>query len=946
MQALSEYLNHFLHTPWALFGIQIGIPPRIILATIAVLALWFMFRYLLPGLWFRFVMGRLPGRIERLKRQQGNNVAPEDVAALMRQSRTLIHLWSEYADTLHEQYQVIDGERRRIAVRATVPAEAYFNTQVLVDTPLRTEFFKHLPGILTGIGIIGTFYGLVTGLAQFNVQLEPERLQDSISHLMDAVKEAFVASGAAILVAMLITGIEKLLLAGCYRVVEHIAQSIDALYAAGAGEEYLARLVQSAEESAVQTRHLKDSLVDDLRQLLTELTDRQIEAGRQHGESVAGSVGGAIRESLHEPIQALTAAVGKAQTEAGEASHKILGDLMAAFMEKLDGTVGGQMMELQRLMAGTTGAIDGMQRNFADLLARMEKTSGDAGEKMTEQMARMMAEAEQRQRQMNEALISAVRDMRQQVTGGQQDLHAQMATTLDTLRQTLQEMLVEIRRQREEASQATERDLATVRESLTAAAEAMREATREIGQSASDQVIRLLQEAEARQASLSETLTRALDEMGRRVSDSNGAVQEQTTGALSAIQTAMGAMLDEIRRQREETTKATQDDMAALRENLAAAADAMRKASEEIGQSASDQAIRLLEDAEKRQAALAETLGQLAADVNANARVANEENASRVRELFTHAEQWQQASDEKARAAQKRADEELRTTLALMSERFGEFLNGTQEREKQQAEAVGTQLKTTLDTMSQRLGEFLRASEEREKRQAQAMDEQQAALSRRTAEVLEALDRRLSELAAGSSRAVQAMQNAIESLNGATGRAIDGMNRGAETMRSAADGFTRAGERMEATVDRSGDLLNRIVDASSSLDASVRAVESVVASYNGTRDALQGLAATLQGLVQDADQRAGVSRELVATMQRIVTDFEQVQQETGEYLENVNEVLRKGFDSFADAVSTNMRRSHGEFHASLADAVQMISGQIQELESVLTGFTTRMKALA
>lgn len=946
MQALTEVLDELLHAPWAPFGIQVGIPPRIVLALVAVLAVWFALRYLLPALWIRFVIGRLASRIERLRKKQGSSVEPEDVAALMRRSHRLRHLWSEYADTLHAQYQIIDGERRRVAVRATIPAEVFFNTQVLVDTPLRTEFFKHLPGILTGIGIIGTFYGLVKGLAQFNVQLEPEHLQDSISHLMDAVKEAFVASGAAIFVAMLITGVEKFLLSGCYRVAERIAQGIDALYAAGAGEEYLARLVHSAEESAVQTRHLKDSLVDDLRHLLTELTERQIEAGRQHGQVMAGSVGGAIRESLQEPIHALTAAVGKATNEAGEASQKILGDLLAAFMEKLDGTVGGQMQELQQLMAGTTGAIDGMQRNFADLLARMEQTSGAAGERMAEQMARMMADTEERQRHMTEALLATVRDMRQQVTGGQQDLHTQMATTLETLRQTLQEMLIEIRRQREEASQATERDLAAVRDSLSAAAAAMRDATREIGQSASDQMLELLREAEARQANLSDSLTRALDEMGRRVTDSNGAVQGQTTSTLAAIQSSIATMLEEIRHQREATSKAAQDDLVHLRENLAAAADAMRTASEDIGRSTSDQVVKLLESAEARQAALGDTLGRLAADVNANARAANEENATRIRDLFAHAEQWQQASDEKARTARERADEELQTTLAHMSEKLGEFLTGVQDRERQQAESVGAQLTITLDTMSQRLGDFLRTAEEREKRQVQAADEHHAALSRRTAEVLEALDRRLSELAAGSSRAVHAMQTAIEALNGATGRAIDGMTHGAETMRSAADGFTRAGERMEATVDRSGELLDRVVAASSSLDASVRAVESVVASYNGTRDALQGLATTLQGLVQEADSRAGVSRDLITTMQRIVADFEQVQHETSDYLENVSEVLQKGFGSFTDAVSTNMRRSHGEFHASLSDAVQMISGQIQELESVLTGFTTRMKALA
>ena len=44
-----------------------------------------------------------------------------------------------------------------------MPAEMYFNGQSVVDGRLRAEFFKHLPGLLTGIGIIGTFTGLIGG---------------------------------------------------------------------------------------------------------------------------------------------------------------------------------------------------------------------------------------------------------------------------------------------------------------------------------------------------------------------------------------------------------------------------------------------------------------------------------------------------------------------------------------------------------------------------------------------------------------------------------------------------------------------------------------------------------------------------------------------------------------------------------------------------------------
>lgn len=851
----SDLLHAAFPAPWVVMGIHVGLAPQIILTVVAVLFVVFLGVYALRGAWLWLRLGHLARRLNSLKREE-QQVTPEKVADLLRAKR-LRHAWSEYAETLHEQFNVIDGERRRARVRATVPAEAYFNTQVLVDTPLATEFFKHLPGILTGIGIIGTFYGLVSGLAAFNVDMDPDKLQASIDHLMAAVKEAFVASGGAIAAAMLVTALEKIILTGCYNATERLAQAIDALYDAGVGEEYLGRLVASSEENSAQTRMLKDSLVDDLRTLLTELTERQIEASRQHGEMVAGNVGGAIRESLHEPMRALQQAVGEATSTAGEASQKILADLLTGFTAQLHETVGGQMRELQQMMVGTTEAIGGMQQNFGELLARMEQTSGAASQQMAEQMTRLMTEAENRQRQMNDALLAAVRDMRQQVAGGQQDIQAELGKTLDTLRRTLEEMLVEIRRQREEASESTARDLAAVREGLQSAAEAMRDAARDIGQSSTDQVMKLLEDAEARQQRLSDGISSALDAMTKKVGASNEAVQDKTTAALDSIQATIAGMLEEIRIQREKAAQATEADLVALRTTLGETSETMRKAAEDIARTT----------AERTEKAQAET------------------------------EKWQQENARKAQAA--------------------------------------------LDVMAERMDEFLTAAEEREKRQSEAADAQQKALAQRTADVLEALDRRLSELAGGTNRAVASMQSAIDALNGATGRAIDGMNRGAQTMQTAAEGFTKAGERMETTVDRTGDLLNRVVDASRSLDASVQAVESVVASYNGTRDALKGLAETLETIVRDADDRAGVSRELVATMRQVVTDFDRAQKEASAYLDTAGDALQKGFTDFGEAVAVGMAKSNGEFHKSLSQAVQMISSQTQQLGEVLEEFSMR-----
>lgn len=79
----------------------------------------------------------------------------------------LKHAWREFVEPLHSQHELAGSEEKAVKIRATAPSASYFSEKQLVDIPLNIAFFKHLPGILTGVGIIGTFYGLMIGLNHF-----------------------------------------------------------------------------------------------------------------------------------------------------------------------------------------------------------------------------------------------------------------------------------------------------------------------------------------------------------------------------------------------------------------------------------------------------------------------------------------------------------------------------------------------------------------------------------------------------------------------------------------------------------------------------------------------------------------------------------------------------------------------------------------------------------
>src|SRR5512132_1202450 len=135
----------------------------------------------------------------------------EAVSRFVADNRTLRHLWSEYRETLHLQTTVdpTTGVEKINAVRSTIPAEALFNTATLIEGRPFTEFFKHLPGVFTGIGIIGTFMGLIAGLRAFQISEEPSVVRESLNLLLHGVHEAFLVSAGAISLAMIVTALAR-----------------------------------------------------------------------------------------------------------------------------------------------------------------------------------------------------------------------------------------------------------------------------------------------------------------------------------------------------------------------------------------------------------------------------------------------------------------------------------------------------------------------------------------------------------------------------------------------------------------------------------------------------------------------------------------------------------------------------------------------------------------
>ena len=239
---------------------QIPLHVYFFLALLLGLSLSFLIFFCIPAYW----TGRhLSALRHRLAEGLAHDIRDLDVLTQMFRDRGVLSgLWGEYVATLHPQF-VVDqqtGQEVLSGFRATVPSAAVFRQDSVIDHPLLTEFFKHLPGIFTGVGIIGTFYGLMSGLQGFQVSSDIAQAHISLNQMIHGVRYAFLISFSAILLAMCVTFVEKMFLSRLLGGLERFQQNIDALFEKGAGEEYLARLVRVSEFSAHQVERVKQGV--------------------------------------------------------------------------------------------------------------------------------------------------------------------------------------------------------------------------------------------------------------------------------------------------------------------------------------------------------------------------------------------------------------------------------------------------------------------------------------------------------------------------------------------------------------------------------------------------------------------------------------------------------------------------------------------------------------
>jgi hypothetical protein len=541
----------------------------VVIALLPIAFLFFVVWFLCPGMRVGRELLEARERLEKLK-ASGALLSLDQVRIEAMVSDNLQHCWDEYRDTLHGQKQAnAMGVMEVRRWRATSMAGAFFTDQALIEAPLRTEFYKHLPGILTGLGIIGTFLGLIAGLQAFKVSDDATVVRGSLEALLKSVGGAFVVSATAIALAMLVTTIEKAIINGRYTELERLCSLIDSLFDAGAGEEYLQRLVEASETSATQAMQMKESLVTDLKQVLSELTQQQIATMTATSQQLGQSISQSLTEGLADPLARISQAVQQVGDSQGDAVNKLLTDVLGNFTQQMQSMFGSQMSGMNDMLVQTANTIKAASEQFEQLAGQIQQAGSGAADAMARRIDQSLQEMHARQTEANEHMRSFIDQLKESVSRGQaesaelnmsmmQELgasakalvqglqsqveatqatgSAQQEATTERLNQFLQSMQANAAQSQSESAVVTQRMMGQLNESTTGAVRELQAQAQSAAQA-----------NEQRQVEWSAATRAAIEAQSEQISRLAGAVQQASAameGSVDRLQSRAQACIE------------------------------------------------------------------------------------------------------------------------------------------------------------------------------------------------------------------------------------------------------------------------------------------------------------------------------------------------------------------------------------------------------------------
>ena len=896
------------------------------IAILGLLALDFFIRFVLSAIRVRRELHQVLLQLEEPGANQAN-----EIGAIFANTRIMKPLWREYADSLHEQIEIDPiSKEEKLRRRSTVPASVFFRPDIIVDIPLRADFFRHLPGIFTGVGIIGTFTGLLDGLHAFQISDDPSIVRYSLASLLQGVSMAFIVSAAAITLAMVVTFIEKLILNSLYAKVEALVQRLDDAFVAGVGEEYLARLVRVSESTADQAASMQSALVGELRQIMAEQTEKQVFAINMLGNLISGSV----ENSLKAPLGEMTDAVKNVAADQSGAVHTMMHELLSGFNKNLRDLLGDQIAHINTAQETALNSLSETISRLDSMVLSIESAGERSAMAMASQLASAMSGAELRQQNMNEKMDSFVGQLTQSVVAAQDAQQAELKHALDDIVSRMGVAILDMGARIQAASESNRHTLEEFNKSL-----------REL---LGEQIAHVSVAQQATLDSLNETVSR-LNNMAGNIESAGergaAAMANQLASVLSGAEIRQQNMNEKMDSFVEQLTQSVFTSQDAQQARLKYAFDdiANRMGSVILGmstaiQAASESGRQTLDEFNTN---LRHLLSEQTVQINTAQQAAFtsfREAESRLESMGEHIESVGERGALAMANQLALAMEAAQARQQIMNEKMDAFVELLTQSVSTSQEAQQARLQYALDDIANRMGAVIQSMSTQIVAASESGRQIQSEMMNRSVEAIGGIGGQVDLLVDGVLNATEEMKSTVNALRYSTGESLSQMNAGADRLYRASVSFAESGREMTEVLGKAAALVGQFDKTTETISGVSGELGRFMADYQTSREVMTTFFESLRTGVEQISRESRVTDEVLVLIEEATSRLVDAQKEADGFLHRIADVIRESHHAFTSGMVRSVDIANSDFHRALSDSIALLQIGIQDLAATLEEF--------
>ncbi len=354
---------------------------------------------------------------------------PELLEAINNSNPRLQKLWKEFDESLIKK---TDGEK--FIIRNSIDAEYFFNKKTMISN-LGSKLYSAIPGMLLGIGLMGTFVGLYFALIQLDVS-DADKLQDSIKVLINMVGVKFAASIWGLGLSVIFTFIDKYLEFGLEHKLDKIQITIDQMFIRETAEQNLDSILNQNTQQTKALNGLATALTEKIAAEFNTTLIPKIELMNQHFQQMPEHISSSISQTFEKPLEELSDTVKNLTSNQAEKSNEALENIIREFLSELKSAAGDEGEKLkeastqsQDILLATSEQLQKTFTSMQTMFSEQQTISTARDNKILEDLNQIKGDQQEMIQNLSSSVSDNISTMNSEVSENISKLVESMNTT-------------------------------------------------------------------------------------------------------------------------------------------------------------------------------------------------------------------------------------------------------------------------------------------------------------------------------------------------------------------------------------------------------------------------------------------------------------------------------------------------------------------------------------